>query len=207
MTENNPNVQFIDMNNVGEFVELPEIVYKKLRTGKLLYAHFSDIVRNSLLAKYGGLWLDATVYTSGKIPEIAKSYTFFSPNDEKNASYWCTYAMGSNKINSITFCFLKEMLIAVCTREDVWPEYLLQDRLISFAYRNIISSKIAIDETPENNTRRFMLFALMNKPYNDDIYNDLIKDNFIFKLSYKAKYKLECDGKQTYYAKLIANKQ
>ena len=52
-----------------------------------------------------------------------------------------------------------------------------------------------------------MLFALMNKPYNDDIYNDFIKDNFIFKLSYKAKYKLECDGKQTYYAKLIANKQ
>ncbi len=207
MIENNPNVQFIDMSNVRQFVKLPEIVYEKLRAGNLLYAHFSDIVRNTLLAKYGGLWLDSTIWTDGKIPELAKSYTFFSPHDKNNSIFWCSYAMGSNKINSVTFRFLQEMLVAVCTRERIWPEYLFQDRLLDFAHRNIPAAQSSIDATPENNTRRFMLFALMNKPYNDDTYNDLIKDNFIFKLSYKAKYKLECDGKQTYYAKLIANKQ
>lgn len=205
MVENNPNVQFIDMENVRNFIELPLVVYNKLKTGKLLYAHFSDIVRNSLLAKYGGLWLDATIYTNCTIPQIATQHTFFSPHDEKNATYWCTYAMGSNKINSTTFCFLREMLIAVCSREKVWPDYLMQDHLISFAYKNIPATKKAIDETPQNNTRRFMLFALMNKPWDEEVYNELIKDNFIFKLSYKANYKLTCDGEKTFYAQLIDN--
>ena len=50
-----------------------------------------------------------------------------------------------------------------------------------------------------------MLFALMNKPYDNETYEDLIKDNFIFKLSYKANYQLVCDGKDTFYAQLIAN--
>ena len=48
-----------------------------------------------------------------------------------------------------------------------------------------------------------MLFALMNKPYDEKYYKKLISENFIFKLSYKAEYKLECDGKSTYYAKVI----
>lgn len=207
MIENNPNIQFIDMSNVREFVELPEIVYEKLRTGNLLYAHFSDIVRNTLLARYGGLWLDATVYTPNKVPEIVKQCTFFSPHDKNSSTFWCSYAMGSNKINSTTFSFTRDMLITVCTKEDAWPEYLFQDRLFDFAYKHIPATRTAINATPENNNRRYMLFALMNKPYDENTYTELTKDNFIFKLSYKAHYKLECDGKQTYYAKLIANKQ
>ncbi len=207
ITENNDNVQFIDMSNVGDFVEIPNIIYEKLKTGKLLYAHFSDIVRNSLLAKYGGLWLDATVYTSGKIPEITKQCTFFSPHDKSNNTYWVSYAMGSNKINSVIFSFVRDILIAVCIKENIWPEYLLQDHIIDFAHKNIPSAKLSIDETPENNTRRFVLFALMNKPYDNEIYKDLIKDNFIFKLSYKANYKSTSSGQKTFYAQLIENYQ
>ena len=75
--------------------------------------------------------------------------------------------------------------------------------LFDFAYKNIPATKTAIDETPQNNTRRFMLFALMNKPWDEEVYNELIKDNFIFKLSYKANYKLTCDEKKTFYAQLI----
>ncbi len=207
MTEHNDNVQLIDMNNVCEFVKIPNTVYDKLKKGKLSYTHFSDIVRNSILSKYGGLWLDATVWTDYKIPKIASQSTFFSPHDMNSSTYWCTYAMGSNKIKSITFSFVKEILTAVCTKEHAWPEYLFQDRVIDFAYKYIPATKKAIDDTPENNTRRFMLFSLMNKPYNEQEYQELLADNFIFKLSYKANYKLICKGEKTYYAELIANKQ
>jgi hypothetical protein len=205
ITENNDNVEFIDMNNVRDFVQLPEIIYEKLENKKLLYAHFSDIVRNSLLAKYGGLWLDVTVYTVDRIPEIATTHTFFSPHDKKNSVYWVSYAMGSNKINSVTFSFVRDILLQFAQKEDVWPEYLLQDRLIGFAHENIPSAKLSIDETPDNNTRRFMLFALMNEAYDEHTYKELIKDNFLFKLSYKAHYKLNCNGEKTFYAQLIAN--
>ena len=54
LKENNKNVQFIDMNNVHEFVSIPSIVYDKLKKGEMLFAHFSDILRNTLLAQHGG---------------------------------------------------------------------------------------------------------------------------------------------------------
>lgn len=204
---NNGSVHFIDMNNVRNYVELPEIVYEKLNSGKLLHAHFSDIVRNSLLAEYGGLWLDATVYTAGQIPEIAKHSTFFSPHDKDAGTYWCTYAIGSNKLNSVTFSFVRDLLIKTCAENRSWPDYLYQDYLFGIAQKHLPATKAAMDATPQNNTRRFMLFALMNKPYNEKEYSELIADNFIFKLSYKANYRLECNGEKTYYSKLIANKQ
>ena len=50
-----------------------------------------------------------------------------------------------------------------------------------------------------------MLFALMNKSYDENTYQNLIKDNFIFKLSYKANYKLTSEGQNTVYAQLIEN--
>lgn len=207
LIKNNNNVQLIDMNNVREFVQIPQVVYEKLEKRELSYTNFSDILRNTLLAQYGGLWIDSTIWFPHKMPEDVKGCTFFSPHNRKDGTKWCGYAIGSNKKNSITFSFMRDTLTTVCTNEKIWPDYLFMGYLFDFAYKYIPATKAAMDETPQNNTRRFMLFAYMNKPYNDETYNDLIKDNFIFKLSYKANYKLICDGKETFYAKLIAKNQ
>lgn len=203
LKENNDNVQLIDMNNVRQFVQLPSIIYKKLEKGKLLYAHFSDILRNTLLAQYGGLWIDSTVLMPQKMPNIVRECTFFSPHNKRDNTFWCSYAMGSNKIGSVTFSFIRDLLTEVCDKESVWPDYLFQDRVISFARKYIQASKEAIASTPENNTRRFMMHAMMNKPYNEKEYRDLITDNFIFKLSYKANYIMQSQGASTYYGRLM----
>ena len=205
LKENNKNVQFIDMNNTKQFVVLPQVVYDKLKKGELLFAHFSDILRNTLIAQYGGLWLDATVWFPNKMPDIATSSTFFSPHNTDDNTFWCSYAMGSNKINSVTFSFVRDILTAVCEKEGKWPCYLFQDHVLKFAHKHIPAAKKAIDETPTNNTRRFMLFHLINKPYNEKEYSELISNNFIFKLSYKSLYKLEYEGRETFYSHLIAN--
>ena len=203
LKQNNRDVQFIDMNNVSEFVQLPQTVYDKLHKGELLFAHFSDILRNTLLAKYGGLWIDSTVWFPNKMPEIVKECVFFSPHNNKGNTKWCSYAIGSNKIGSVTFSFIRDILTEVCINEKIWPDYLLQDRIFIYATKKIPAVKKSVNNTPDNNLERFMLFALMNKPYDEKYYKKLISENFIFKLSYKAEYKLECDGKSTYYAKVI----
>lgn len=206
LKENNGNVQFIDMDTVSQFVQLPSIVYEKLERGKLLFAHFSDILRNTLLAQYGGLWIDSTVFMPTKMPDIVKGCTFFSPHNEMDNTYWCSYAMGSNKIGSVTFSFIRDILTEVCEKEDVWPDYLFQDRVIQFAHKNIQASSVAINNTPENNTRRFLMHAIMNNPYNEEVYRNLIAENFIFKLSYKANYVIQSQGATTFYGMLIKQK-
>lgn len=203
LKQNNKNVQLIDMSNVRSFVQLPQTIYDKLQAGKLLYAHFSDILRNTLIAQYGGLWIDSTVWFPNEMPDFVRECTFFSPHNKNDGTNWCSYAIGSNCINSITPSFLRDILTAICINETIWPDYLFQDRAFDFAIKNIPAITESVDKTPDNNTKRFMLFALMNQPYDEDYYKELIFDNFIFKLSYKANYEQYSNGKPTYYAKVI----
>ena len=196
-------VNFLNLANISDFVQLPNIAYQKLENGQLLYANFSDILRNSLLAKFGGMWLDATCWTVCPIPAEARDNVFFSPHDEKAGCYWETYAMGSNRVGSVTFSFVRDMLLAVCEKEKVWPDYLLQDRLLDFAHRKIKASKQAMNATPTNATKHFLLFPQMNKPFDKELYHRLVATEWFFKLSYKSYYKKECDGLPTFYAAML----
>lgn len=204
MERMNPGkVVLLNIQNVKQYVDIPEFVFQKLKRGDLLYAHFSDILRNSLLSKYGGLWLDVTCWTAHPMPTIVHENIFFSPHNEQEKTYWCTYAMGSNRIESITFSFVRDMLIAVCKNEEVWPDYLFQDRLLSFAHRKLEASKYAINSVPNNATKRFLLYPMMNKPFDKEYYTSLIKTDWLFKLSYKSFYTKCTEGKPTFYAAII----
>ena len=50
--------------NYRELVTFPPYIEQKYREGKISRAHFSDLLRLALLTKYGGVWIDATVYCS-----------------------------------------------------------------------------------------------------------------------------------------------
>lgn len=54
-------------------------------------AHFSDLLRCVLLSLYGGLWLDASTFLTGDIPEYVYKSDFFMyrrDNSEKYKRYW-----------------------------------------------------------------------------------------------------------------------
>ncbi len=57
----NRKIQIITESNYGNYVHLPEHILQKFREGKISYAHFSDLIRISLLCEFGGTWCDATV--------------------------------------------------------------------------------------------------------------------------------------------------
>ena len=56
-------------SNLYDYIDLPSYVVEKYNSGVIGRAHFSDIVRLALLSAYGGLWLDATIFLTGEIPE------------------------------------------------------------------------------------------------------------------------------------------
>jgi hypothetical protein len=53
--------------NLEHYVAIPGYIYDLAKFGKMRLCHFSDIVRSSLLASQGGLWLDSTIYLSGSV--------------------------------------------------------------------------------------------------------------------------------------------
>ena len=60
-------IKVLDERNYGEYVELPEYIVRKYRKGIIPPALFSDMLRLELLIRYGGTWIDSTVWTSPKV--------------------------------------------------------------------------------------------------------------------------------------------
>lgn len=58
----------ITNENYRNYIEFPDYILEKFEKKIIPYAQFSDLIRISLLAKYGGLWVDATVLCTNKIP-------------------------------------------------------------------------------------------------------------------------------------------
>ena len=68
----------LDERNLFEYVKLPNQIINMWKQKRITNANFSDLCRIALLADYGGLWIDSTVFLTGKInKEILQSDIFF----------------------------------------------------------------------------------------------------------------------------------
>lgn len=80
--------------NLDEYLDMPAFV--RAKRSLFSRAFFSDLLRLMLLDAYGGIWLDATVYLSGAIPEPYFQCEFFlfrRDPAEPDYKYWRnTYA-------------------------------------------------------------------------------------------------------------------
>ena len=62
-------VTVLDESNYTDYVTLPDYIVEKRKKGYIPSALFSDMLRLELLIRYGGTWIDATVFASPKIKE------------------------------------------------------------------------------------------------------------------------------------------
>ena len=84
------DVIFLENNNLESYIKLPDYIVKKHRNGIIPHANFSDMLRLSLLAKYGGCWIDSTILLTGKIP-----------NDILNSDFFTFRSLKSGVLNNI----------------------------------------------------------------------------------------------------------
>ncbi|MDC7294827.1 capsular polysaccharide synthesis protein [Butyrivibrio sp. DSM 10294] len=127
-----PDKKFVvlDEQNVYDYIDLPDFIKRKRQEGKIGDAHFSDLVRNELLIKYGGYWLDSTVFmTDGSLFEdIDKtqlfmiSYYYFGFNPEiMELNNWFIHSTTNNNM----LCLLQELLFAYWKDHDYAENYFL----------------------------------------------------------------------------------
>ena len=68
LTSLNDNVILVTKQNLHEYVDIPREIYYKVESGKLTWAHFSDIIRTTLLAQHGGALAGCHRMGNTKIP-------------------------------------------------------------------------------------------------------------------------------------------
>lgn len=73
----NHSVILLDENNVKDYVQMPDYIECKHKDGHIKEALYSDLLRLSLLIKYGGCWIDATCFLSKPIPQYLFNSGFF----------------------------------------------------------------------------------------------------------------------------------
>lgn len=219
--KNNSNVTLLTKDNIKGYVHIPDIIYKKVASGGISYTHLSDILRLTLLAERGGMWVDVTCFNPYAIPDSAKRMIFCSPHDTKKQQdrteivYWCdsggwrSWNIGTCMKNMPMFLFCKDMIQAIAVNQKCMPHYFMVDCLIQYAYRKMPEVRHTIDSMPDCNTKcadLFLLYFNNNKPYDEEEYQQLIENDWMFKLTYKTIWCETINGKETFYGKLFKTK-
>ena len=165
----------------------------------------TDLLRLELLIRYGGTWIDATVFcSSSNIPSYFFDsdlffYQLLKPGRDGNGTYfssWFMSAKTNNKIlmatQSLCYAYWKENNI-------MWDYFLLHDFLsIVLDYYPDDWKKII----PRDNAAPHMLLLRLFDKYNEDVWKAISEQTPFHKLTYKFDSKNQRRD-NTYYEKIM----
>lgn len=199
-------VIILNDNNISEYVIFPEYIIKKLETGNISAAAFSDLLRFSLLEHYGGTWIDATVFISSKLPDYVIESEFFAYRDSfgliENAtemSVWILHSIPHNAIIRES----RNILFEYWKRENHIVEYLLPYMVLTMILKNKYPNEYK-NMPYATSEYSYLLFRSFDEPFNEKKYKHICSLTSIHKLSYKIEDRLY-NKKGTFYKYIIEN--
>lgn len=202
-------VVIITEENYKEYVTFPEWVEKKRRNGIFSRTHYSDLLRLSLLAKYGGMWIDSTFLCTNNEIEHYFSLPLWSIKrpDYFHASvasgYFAGYSWYCNAENRKIFALIRDIAFYYWRKYNFLVDYLLVDYWVVLAQRHNEIVRKAFENIPSNNPQCDELYKMLGEPYDESRWNNLKKDTCLFKLTWKQIYPIEKEGKKTFYGMLL----
>lgn len=207
----NHPVHIITKDNIDTFIQLPDYITKKYNNKSIMDAHFSDVLRMALLSKYGGFWIDATIFIPEKLPGKFFNYQFYTCKRKPQKSgyvsnyMWTTFFNGCQK-NCIVQTVVRDLFFEYWKKKDYSIDYLLLDYFMMLVYRNLPKAKQLIDNVPYNNPCMEELQNRMSIAFNKNDYEQLLynSDTYLFKLSWRMNFEKETDdGNTTYFAQFL----
>lgn len=175
-------------NNYHDYVHFPPYIQEKIDKNVISKTHMSDLLRLELLNRYGGTWIDATVFCSGvDIPEYMLDAELFLFQDLKPGldghctciSSWLITASANHPILRLTLALLYEY----------WKE---NTKMIDyFLFHDFF--QLAIEAYPEvwkqvipfSNAIPHILLLRLFESYDEKVWTALNDMCCFHKLSYK----------------------
>lgn len=204
-------LRMITAENYTDYVELPQYIIKKFEAGKMSITALSDVLRVALLAKYGGFWIDSTVFISDHFPlefvtEDYYAQRMYDPvkwSHEACKGRWCGFLMGG-KAENVLFLLLRDAFFEWWRIHNSVIDYVILDYFLLAGYKNVPAITTQIDCLPDNNTGVFDMYGKLHLPYTETLYCQLTKDTNLHKLTYKIDLiKHTGNSESTLYAYLL----
>ena len=206
------NFQFIllEEDTIEKYIVFPKLIKEKMDLGVIDYTKISDILRVSLLAKYGGTWVDATIYMKEEFDSsllLQNYYTIktggiedYSPNISNNR--WKGFFLSGN---SSLFSFTRDFFFEYYSRYDIAVDYLLIDYIFDIAYKYNEKIKNQMLELEKSNPNLFWLENHLGDEFDQKVWNNIIETTKVFKTTYKLSEEIK-SNKNNFYSKLIDRK-
>lgn len=182
-------VHIITLANYQEWVSLPQVIIQRREEQRIANAHFADVLRCALLAKYGGCWIDATIWMSGDIHADVFEKPFYScrfPSEGRfvTDNKWSNFFIAAWH-DSVTINFTKEMFFEYVEKESRFVDYFLMDYIIRWGYDNIAAIQEEIEQIPYNNQRIGALRNMLFWPFNSTDVAVVLNESYLHKLSWR----------------------
>lgn len=201
----------ITSDNMCDYVDFPDFILEKWNCGQITHTHMTDLLRLELLIKYGGMWIDSTVFCTSKRKDIPDYffnselflYQILKPGRDGQAqpvSSWLISAKTNNKI----------LLMARYLCYEYWKRntnlvdyFLFHDFVvISLEYNEEEWNKII----PRDSAAPHCLLLRLFDEYNEEMWNAIKAQTPFHKLTYKFNDEAT-KKKKTYYTVLIKNEK
>lgn len=197
-------IVLITEQNFADYVELPDSILRKRRAGRISNAHFSDVLRVFLLARYGGYWIDATCLLTAPIPEKIAAEPFFM-----------FHSCGEFSYTLIQSCFIRcrkgeyimerwqQMLTDYWAHENRLMHYFLLHLMFVALVRydeRFRRSYESMPVVPELPTHVLLGYLKQGAKFSESAFEEAAANCFLHKLTYKfpAEY---LDDPDTYAAR------
>lgn len=194
--------------NIDDYINVSTKIKQKHINGEMSNAHYADVVRIMILAKYGGLWLDATFLTTKPIGDECFKPAFFSiKKGEEDNRYvtkgsWIIGILGGCE-KSIYLRIISIMLCKYWEEHSICLDYFVFDYIIAAIYKNDTNFRAVVDNTEVSNTDMYRLKKIINEAF-DPYQETLLNRSQFFLLTYKNKYyEITEAGAETLYAHLL----
>ena len=195
----------LDKQSIPKYVTVPDYIESKHQTGIIPHAHYSDIVRLMLLQKYGGVWIDSTIFLTGALPKyITDSPLFcYQPIYQGHVELAnCFFA--SDKNHPIITAEL-DLLLAYWKKENKLVSYSLFHLMWAIAVHSSEELYVLWKNVPfVPGLTIDVLRHDLSLPYSETRWKDICSISNVHKLTYKfAEFGIDTESKGTFYDVLI----
>lgn len=188
-----PNVKqvIITEDNYKKYIEIPDYIMEKVCTGEIRLTHLSDIIRATLLYKYGGIWMDAAILMTAPMPEECLTYELYTRRSyDGQYPYYARFNSDLSwniqffqaRPGNILFQFWMEAFFYYFKNHNKLKYYMTSDYFISIATHIFPQIREQILKIPFNNIREQSIRMHCYDTYTEEKYQEYTLGNFVSSL-------------------------
>ena len=188
-------VSVLDIDSAKNLSDLPAFIWERYTNGVIPNAQFSDLLRTSLLLRWGGIWADSTVFWTSQIPNDIISqplFLFQSPLLTEYASpiKCSSWFIKADKNNPLLARVL-DLLLQYHEKYQVLIHYYIYHLTIAALINNNAKLFVLWDNIPYyDNNRPHIMQNWFGKSYSEERWGKILEQSFVHKLTYKYDKKL-----------------